>query len=273
MVATQSPTPCPPICPELGCEERKTPTGKFCEVHSAFQDEIGHCEGAECCNFFRLRRSGRLQRFCSRACKSRHDTRKHRSQNPEMWTEYNRRYRGKIRRQFRDGARKRSAKAWCSRCRRVLPGDAFPPCNTASTGRYGMCRDCRTKYNKSYYAANAEDRKRYSREWAAANPDRVERKRANHATTLENADPFAVTTYAKVWERFAYFGWRCWLCGDPVSVETVTREHVKPLTAGGLHVPANIRPACQSCNSSKNNQWPFDTAVRFRARPSESVLY
>lgn len=44
---------------------------------------------------------------------------------------------------------------------------------------------------------------------------------------------------------------KCWLCGKTAQ----TIDHVKPLSKGGLHVLANMRPACLSCNSRKRNRW------------------
>jgi len=65
-------------------------------------------------------------------------------------------------------------------------------------------------------------------------------------------------TEAKITARFAYFGWRCWMCGG----EAQERDHVKPVSKGGLHIPANIRPICRSCNRSKKDRWPLVTSVR-----------
>jgi hypothetical protein len=35
-------------------------------------------------------------------------------------------------------------------------------------------------------------------------------------------------------------------------------DHVKPLARGGSNWPANLRPACKSCNSRKGARWPFE---------------
>lgn len=53
-------------------------------------------------------------------------------------------------------------------------------------------------------------------------------------------------------EKFAYWGNKCWMCA---SSDRLTIDHVKPLSKGGWHVLANIRPACLSCNCSKNSKW------------------
>lgn len=51
--------------------------------------------------------------------------------------------------------------------------------------------------------------------------------------------------------RVAYFGGRCWICGE-AGTEI---DHVKPLSRGGSHWPSNLRPACKSCNSRKRSRW------------------
>jgi hypothetical protein len=48
------------------------------------------------------------------------------------------------------------------------------------------------------------------------------------------------------------YGHRCAYCGK--ITPKITIDHVIPLTRGGLHEIENAVPACQSCNSSKNNK-------------------
>jgi 5-methylcytosine-specific restriction endonuclease McrA len=47
------------------------------------------------------------------------------------------------------------------------------------------------------------------------------------------------------------FGWKCVYCRRPISVETVTEDHVIPLSRGGSDAIENVAPACGSCNSRK----------------------
>lgn len=42
---------------------------------------------------------------------------------------------------------------------------------------------------------------------------------------------------------------RCYRCGDPLTVETVTVDRIIPGCKGGKYVRNNIRPACGPCNS------------------------
>lgn len=58
-------------------------------------------------------------------------------------------------------------------------------------------------------------------------------------------------TREQIEARIAYFGNRCWICGEPATC----LDHVKPLKRGGTNWPANLRPACRSCNSRKQARW------------------
>ncbi|WP_461165382.1 HNH endonuclease [Arthrobacter sp. R4-81] len=47
------------------------------------------------------------------------------------------------------------------------------------------------------------------------------------------------------------------MCGIEGATQT---DHVKPISKGGSHCLANLRPICQSCNSSKGGRWPLTKA-------------
>lgn len=61
---------------------------------------------------------------------------------------------------------------------------------------------------------------------------------------------------------------RCWICGDRFDDTLVIMhlDHVKPLSKGGPHILANLRPACSDCNTRKNDRWPFTPAMRLEVR-------
>ena len=56
----------------------------------------------------------------------------------------------------------------------------------------------------------------------------------------------------KVQARIDYFGGRCWICGGENADQI---DHVKPISKGGLHTPANMRPTHALCNMSKGATW------------------
>lgn len=135
-------------------------------------------------------------------------------------------------------------------------------------------------YYKAYREANAERIRQQSAEWKAANPERVRelnrrwveenkehltqyhadyrvsergkllrrasenirRARKRNAPGLCNADQLQA--------RIDYYGGSCYLCGGIAT----SIDHVIPLANGGSNWPANLRPACASCNSRKRTK-------------------
>lgn len=58
-------------------------------------------------------------------------------------------------------------------------------------------------------------------------------------------------------ETCIYFGGECAYCGRTMRKgERLTRDHLVPVSQGGLTVQSNIVPACGNCNSSKGgSEW------------------
>ena len=67
--------------------------------------------------------------------------------------------------------------------------------------------------------------------------------------TRKRASPGAVSPDG-IRQRMEVLGNKCWYCGGPFDHV----DHLKPLARGGYHILANLRPACQPCNSTKNAQ-------------------
>jgi hypothetical protein len=63
--------------------------------------------------------------------------------------------------------------------------------------------------------------------------------------------------------RLAMYGRTCWICGEEIDDEPgeFHLDHVKPISAGGAHTPANLRPAHRLCNITKQAAWPIDTST------------
>lgn len=49
-------------------------------------------------------------------------------------------------------------------------------------------------------------------------------------------------------------GWSCRYCGDAVTMETATLDHVVPVSRGGTDDPDNLAAACLMCNSVKSGR-------------------
>lgn len=66
-------------------------------------------------------------------------------------------------------------------------------------------------------------------------------------------------TVAQLEERLSMFA-GCWMCGCERD-ESFHIDHVKPLSKGGWHCLANLRPACGPCNMSKGAKWPLEKVM------------
>ena len=111
-----------------------------------------------------------------------------------------------------------------------------------------------------YSAANSAKKTQAAQEWAARNPERASknwrrgavRRRARLAES--SIVPF---TQEQLEQRLAYYGNRCYLRLDCCIDQADHIDHVKPISKGGPHILSNLRPACQPCNQSKSNKWPY----------------
>jgi 5-methylcytosine-specific restriction endonuclease McrA len=56
--------------------------------------------------------------------------------------------------------------------------------------------------------------------------------------------------YAKCYS----LGWHCRVCGKELTKDTVTIDHIVPVSRGGTNDIENLQPMCHSCNSRKGNR-------------------
>ena len=155
--------------------------------------------------------------------------------------------------------------------------------------------DVAREYQKQWQAENREKLAEYHRNWRAKNPERAAETMKRHRDKnregiYENARQWALDNPERhrenvrrgqqrrrarkratqvvpftneQWEqKKAYWGNRCYLQIPGICTgEPEHAEHVKPLCAGGAHMLANIRPACEPCNYRKGRNWPFEAAA------------
>lgn len=103
---------------------------------------------------------------------------------------------------------------------------------------------------RRYREEHQEERAARLKRWMRENPAAVKAMRSRREARVRGAAcvPF---TPAQLSARVAIFGGRCWMCRGPYE----HLDHVKPISKGGAHMLANLRPACASCNSSKKDKW------------------
>ena len=62
-------------------------------------------------------------------------------------------------------------------------------------------------------------------------------------------------------ELFERDAWRCRYCGELVTAETATLDHVVPTSRGGGNDPENLWTACLMCNSIKSGRTREEAAA------------
>lgn len=179
-----------------------------------------------------------------------------------------------------------SRKVWSAKCRTCT--------NARNEQRRQLDRDRDLAVKREWYARNREEVVRRGRERYWSDPEAARAaKRADHAKHARQryerhrerlaTDPayrakFRRVMYANTLKRraakrgaliaavsadqieakVAYWGDRCWCCGGEWS----EIDHVKPVSKGGSHMLANLRPICSPCNKAKSARWPIDTSTR-----------
>jgi 5-methylcytosine-specific restriction endonuclease McrA len=151
----------------------------------------------------------------------------------------------------------------CTRCLEAKPLDRFHK-------GHAQCKPCRAAKQAAYYQANRdkvltgnreraktyqppasviEYRKKYREEHREVYRESGRRTRARRAGV-----PVSVIPVSLIGAKVAYWGRKCWVCKAENPSEM---DHVKPVSKGGAHILANLRPICGSCNRSKRDRWPL----------------
>lgn len=205
----------------------------------------------------------------------------------EGYKEYNKPY-GKIRDAPRKAevAKRREEKAQattkvCTECKLEKPVEDFPERSDRKGKRHAKCNKCYTEHrrrqNNESYDRNKPKRVQEARDKRAENPEHYlqkhkeyeERRREDpvrqrewqlyqnlfaHNRRLQEKEAKGFCTVEQWKARIDVYGHRCYICKcdyDALPSNEQTIEHVIPISKGGTNWPANLRPACLSCNLSK----------------------
>lgn len=148
----------------------------------------------------------------------------------------------------------------CTGCGETKPLAAYAQ-RTDRASLKARCKSCYSEYDKRRYAekgysrteararylARREELIEYSLQWARQNPEkRLLAKAKRRANT-----PKSNVSVEQLASRIQVFGGRCWICNGPYE----HLDHVKPISKGGAHLAANLRPSCAKCNRAKSARW------------------
>lgn len=156
--------------------------------------------------------------------------------------------------------------------------------NAHRRSKYNANLDSERRRTRRYHARNRAAVNARRKAWRAANrdivsaraatrrianPEYIKQWRRENRAKVRNywhvrrahklaAEPVQFSD-AQLVQRMAMFS-GCWICGGPAE----HIDHVKPLSKGGMHVLANLRPACATCNTRKGACWPLTAADLLR---------
>jgi len=147
----------------------------------------------------------------------------------------------------------------CSRCSKTAEDPQFRTCEACREFRREQARRRRNsdraadrEYRRRWRARNRDKANAYQRRWYASHREQA-RENSNRRRALQRESAVGSFSLESLRARLSMYR-GCWICGTP---NWSTVDHVKPLSKGGPHILANLRPACSRCNKSKGAKWPF----------------
>jgi len=103
----------------------------------------------------------------------------------------------------------------------------------------------------------------YRKQWKKDNPEKM--REINAAARLKRKLAVQANggrcTPEQWFARCEFYGWLCAYCTKALDRSTVEIDHVKPVSLGGSGWPANLVPACRSCNAKKNRRFILPTWI------------
>lgn len=122
---------------------------------------------------------------------------------------------------------------------------------------------------KIYGSKHQIENNKAARRYRKNHPDR--RKKTLRASAKKHAESGIIRTNryralkrsaqrhdlsAAQWREIkAAHGYKCAYCGK--KLKKLTQDHITPISKGGEHSASNVIPACQACNSRKNDRAPL----------------
>lgn len=154
----------------------------------------------------------------------------------------------------------------CSRCKQILPYEAFNKDKSSDTGLQDRCRDCERIVRREYYLRNQDKEIARVSKWhktTEAGKARRKRARLNRQALVRNVESKFISK--KEFTKLA--NTPCFYCG---SKDTLTIDHIVPLSRGGRHSIGNLVSACNMCNATKNARFITEWKKESPQLPTQS---
>jgi 5-methylcytosine-specific restriction endonuclease McrA len=145
----------------------------------------------------------------------------------------------------------------CTRCLHYQPLSSFNKSILRHDGFRSACKTCHAREQRKQNTEKPELLKARNERYKTAHPFRVD---VHHANIRAKRCGALSTITAQEWEdKVRSLNFVCQLCGvittlDRQQFNTLSLEHVLPLSRGGANTIENAVPACTACNQSKSNR-------------------
>lgn len=112
--------------------------------------------------------------------------------------------------------------------------------------------------NKKYREDNPEAIKAYAKKWREENLEKKRLHNSKRRATLREAttEDFSYEDLLDFWSENEINYNECFYCKKEMPEGPEHIDHYYPLTKGGTHERANLRPSCASCNLTKGAKQP-----------------
>lgn len=120
-------------------------------------------------------------------------------------------------------------------------------------------------YSRAWRGANSEQARQHHQKWEQANlelsrsikaawkrnnPDKIAIQNALRRARVAGAQIIEITS-EQLESKWHFWGGKCWMCKNNAA----QWDHVIPVSKGGAHCLANLRPSCKPCNQRKGAKW------------------
>lgn len=128
----------------------------------------------------------------------------------------------------------------CGKCEQFFPREGFYPNKRTSLGLTSECKTCHQQTSRS--SRNMDTARRRQIGYEATRRARI----AGGGGTVSTAQWQSLLTI---------LGAVCLRCGETSLIQ---RDHIIPLSKGGVNHPTNLQPLCKRCNEVKQaRDWDF----------------
>lgn len=149
----------------------------------------------------------------------------------------------------------------CNKCLKEKSINLFYKDKSKLDGLTTICKNCKNisnlmwqklhpdavnKSKEKYRKNNPEKTRQAISNWQKNNPEAVANKSHKRRAKIKNG-----SCHVDKKELQKLYGSSCLYCG---STESITIDHIVPISRGGIHAIGNLAPACAFCNSSKGTK-------------------